>query len=289
MIFNKVERDGRTVGMLRNSEATLRSILSAAPLGICLIHNRRINWASEQLHTIVGYEKDELIGLGERILYDTHEEYLRIGEDDYLIARDENDSGTETTWRHKNGKMLHIILKAALINPHNTAAGIVLTALDNSKQKETEKALEALDRKLEHKQYELEKKTIALNEVFEHLEEQRDIVRTQVADIVDGILSPALKKLRLPDGTINAYYYELLTRGLGELVYATGDPLSQYVKLSPREMEISSLIRHGRSSKEIADELYISVGTVKRHRETIRKKLGINKKDVNLSMYLRNL
>lgn len=289
MILNKIEHDNRTVGMLRTSEATLRSILSAAPLSICLVHNRRITWASEQMHKTVGYNSDQLIGLGERILYDTHDEYQRIGADDYRIARENNDAGIDTIWRHKSGRLLHILIKASPVNKANPSAGIILTALDNTRQKMTERELEKTGRKLACKQYELEKKTIALNEVFEHIEEQRESVRTQVANIVEDVLSPALQKLRSPDGAVNDCYYDILDRGLNELVFASGDPLRQYVKLSPREMEISSLIKHGRSSKEIADELFISVGTVKRHRETIRKKLGINKKDVNLLMYLRNL
>ncbi len=289
MIINKVIDDNRTVGMLRNSEATLRSILVAAPLGICLVHDRIINWTSDQMQRIVGYDRNEIVGLGERILYDSHEEFQETGDDDYAAARSSKTDGIITRWRHKNGRMIDIHLKAAPINNANFEAGMILTALDITNRKQTENALQEIDNQLAEKQHELEKKTIALNEVFEHLEEQRDSVRKQVAEIVNGILSPALKKLRRPEGGINMYYYELLTRGLSELAYATGDPLQQFAKLSPREMEISNLIKHGISSKEIADELYITVGTVKRHRETIRKKLGINNKDVNLSTYLRNI
>ncbi|WP_328814554.1 response regulator transcription factor [Nonomuraea cypriaca] len=44
--------------------------------------------------------------------------------------------------------------------------------------------------------------------------------------------------------------------------------------LSPREEEIVKLIAEGRSSKEIADMLVISVKTVERHRANILSKLG---------------
>lgn len=46
--------------------------------------------------------------------------------------------------------------------------------------------------------------------------------------------------------------------------------------LTRRESEIVSLIAHGYTSRKIAQELSISVGTVDTHRRNILKKLGIN-------------
>ena len=48
------------------------------------------------------------------------------------------------------------------------------------------------------------------------------------------------------------------------------------VPLSPREIEIVRLLGLGKSSKEIANDLFISVRTVETHRRTINKKLEIN-------------
>lgn len=47
------------------------------------------------------------------------------------------------------------------------------------------------------------------------------------------------------------------------------------VGLSPREKEVLTLIAHGSTSKEIAQELGISVGTVDTHRTNLMKKLHI--------------
>lgn len=48
------------------------------------------------------------------------------------------------------------------------------------------------------------------------------------------------------------------------------------VKLSSREQEILQLIRSGLISKEIADQLYLSVHTVNTHRQRILGKLNVN-------------
>jgi len=54
----------------------------------------------------------------------------------------------------------------------------------------------------------------------------------------------------------------------------TPDPFSIEMKLSKREKEIISLIAMGKTSKEIADLLFISELTVKTHRKNISEKLG---------------
>jgi DNA-binding CsgD family transcriptional regulator len=46
--------------------------------------------------------------------------------------------------------------------------------------------------------------------------------------------------------------------------------------LTPRELEVLQLVAHGRTNQEIADTLFISIPTVKRHLTTIFGKLGVS-------------
>lgn len=52
--------------------------------------------------------------------------------------------------------------------------------------------------------------------------------------------------------------------------------LQKYLSLGNRGKEILRLVALGKSSPEIADELFISVETVNTHRKKIKQKLGIN-------------
>ena len=57
----------------------------------------------------------------------------------------------------------------------------------------------------------------------------------------------------------------------------TRDPTPRAERLTIREREILKLIAEGKSSKEIADILYISVRTVERHRANMMDKLNLRK------------
>lgn len=56
------------------------------------------------------------------------------------------------------------------------------------------------------------------------------------------------------------------------------DP-SAYEELTPREREVLDLIGEGMSNQEIADQLYIEVGTVKNHVHNILRKLDVNSRE----------
>jgi DNA-binding NarL/FixJ family response regulator len=50
----------------------------------------------------------------------------------------------------------------------------------------------------------------------------------------------------------------------------------QFDVVTPRELQVLKLIAEGYSSKQIAQELVISVKTVERHRQNILDKLGMS-------------
>jgi len=136
---------------------------------------------------------------------------------------------------------------------------------------------------------ELEKKNITLREILSHIEEEKRNYKHEIGRIVENSLLPSLKKLVKENGQINASYYELIEENLQSLALSAGSDLKSLSRLSPRELEICNLIKSGASSKDIATNLNISLITVNKHRERIRKKLLISNKSINLSTFLKKI
>jgi DNA-binding CsgD family transcriptional regulator len=69
-------------------------------------------------------------------------------------------------------------------------------------------------------------------------------------------------------------------------VQKLSDPL---IQLTPSEIQVALMIRQGLSNKEIAGILYKSVKTIDAQRASIRKKLHLRHKKINLRSFLLNL
>lgn len=67
-----------------------------------------------------------------------------------------------------------------------------------------------------------------------------------------------------------------LLNGVVEVIRKDRSAHDPYDTLSQREKEVLKLIADGATSKEVAERLFISVSTVKSHRNNIMKKLKVN-------------
>jgi PAS domain S-box-containing protein len=165
---------------------------------------------------------------------------------------------------------------------------ILAVTRDVTQQKEAEQKLRELSDTLRREQVDFVRKNVALNEVLQHIEREKQGYRHEIASNVDNLLRPMLRKLR-EQGRLDRRDVDLLQRSLDEV---TGRDIDQFKnnisKLTPRELDILEMIRTGRSSKQIAEALDLSSQTVHKHRQSIRRKLQIDHREINLATYLRS-
>jgi PAS domain S-box-containing protein len=190
----------------------------------------------------------------------------------------------------------------APIHDRDRAWGILGINFDITERKRLEAALEKineeLERQVEERTNELDTKNRSLEEfnaALKVLLKQREEDRTELEESillnVKTLIVPYVEKLKKSRlGGDQMTYLTILESHMREIISPFTKRLSdKYLGLTPLEVQVAGLIKEGKTTKEIAESLVVSVNTVSAHRFHIRKKLGLNYRKVNLRVYLKSL
>lgn len=145
------------------------------------------------------------------------------------------------------------------------------------------------EQQLKVERFALENKNVALYELVEMIQKEKDYVGISIQTNVDKIIMPIIYAIEndIPQSQLG--YVKLLKKHLKEIASPFINNISKkYSSLTPVEIQICDLIKSGFVTKDIAKIRGISVATVNRHREHIRKKLGISNQKINLTTYLNS-
>lgn len=154
---------------------------------------------------------------------------------------------------------------------------------------QVEEELRRTSENLLREREELSEKNIALKQVLDHLEKEKTEYRHEIAAGVENMISPFVRKLQAASGYLAPKDLAALANAVESIIGKNLDRfLNNYAKLTPRERDICELIKKGRTSKQIAEKLNIDVLTVHKHRDSIRRKLQLKHKGLNLTSYLRS-
>jgi PAS domain S-box-containing protein len=121
-----------------NSETMFEGIANAAPIGLGIAINRKIQWVNDNLLRIVGRRKEEVIGNDSRIFYENDEGYIQAGNKFYADLKKKGSAEIEVSWAHKDGRILNIFLTGAILDRRDISRGIIFTAADITERKKIE-------------------------------------------------------------------------------------------------------------------------------------------------------
>lgn len=160
-----------------------------------------------------------------------------------------------------------------------------------------EKNRELLNKELQLRKY-LEKskkqssRIEALNNALKKIvKRDNSQVQEHVKANINEIIIPYLDNIENNrDYSGQRVYIDIIRSNLNNILSPISSQLhSLNQALTPTEVRVSDLIRHGKSTKEISDLMFVSTKTVKTHRRNIRKKLSLNGKKINLISYFRSI
>ncbi len=178
-----------------------------------------------------------------------------------------------------------------LYDSKGNVVGAIESIRDITNRKRAEEALKKRERDLKAKSSNLEELNAALKVLLRQREVDKDELEEKVVANFKQLAMPyieKLKKSRLKDK--EAAYVTILESNLINIISPFSNKLSsQYLNFTPKEIQVANLIKEGKTSKEIAELLNVSPGTVEFHRENIRKKLNLKNKKDNLRSYLLTL
>jgi DNA-binding NarL/FixJ family response regulator len=148
--------------------------------------------------------------------------------------------------------------------------------------------LRAAHRAIQREHQALQEANIALRTVLARLEEEKKGIKASIAVNIQKVIMPIVFELELEVTGRQRSYVTLLRRNLQEIASPFLTHISRdHVQLTPVEIALGTMIRNGLSTKEIAQLRCISPATVRRHRENIRRKLGLRNRKANLATYLQ--
>lgn len=266
---------------------------------------KKILRVNQAFTRITGYQSEEAIGKTPHFLRsDRHDDafYEQLwatvaangywqGEAWYMRKNGEVYPGwqTITAVNDNIGKVTHHIGYLTDITIQKQAETVLVNAryrLEN----QMVKTLAELDQ--------VKQETVEINTALNVLLKQRSTgetdSKTTLATELSNTIFPFLNRLKKADfgRRQSTHLLNTIEQNLQQLLHSfktsPNKPIS-FQQFTPIEAQVAMMVRQGLPTKVIATTLNCAPGTISIHRKNIRKKLGLNNKNLNLNQYLQSL
>ncbi len=247
-------------------------------------------YASSGMQEILGYGLEEFIGK-------SPVDFMPAGEIERLkplirktICQKHSFISLHHTALHKKGHPVFVEVNGVpFFDQKGKLLGYRGSCHDITEQKRTMDALKEREEELTVKSKTLEEVNAALRVLLKQREEDREDLEQQfVSNMREMILPYILKAKKGQPDRAHKTYLEIAVTNLNEIISPFLNTMRQ-LNFTPREIEVASLVKDGRTTKEIAELMGVAPSAIDSHRNNIRIKVGLNKKKINLRSYLLSL
>jgi PAS domain S-box-containing protein len=286
---------------LRESEGKLNAMLQSIPDHMSVIDKElNIVWANETATQMFG---SNIIG---RKCYEAYHKRKEPCEPYPCITlkafKDGGIHEHNTDVVDTGGKTIYFQCTANVVlrNKDDKPITVLEISRDITERKQAEEELINHRRQLEElvkeRTVELEIKSRMLDDIniaLKVLLRQRDVEKQDLEDRfvlnIKTLILPYIEKMKSDgiDKHLKAYL-SIMESNLNELLSPLMHNMRQ-LNFTPKEIMVSSLIKEGKTTKDIAKTMRVGTSAIDSHRNRIRKKLGLNKRNANLQSYLHSL
>ena len=277
---------------LKQSEKKYRDIFENAQEGIFQsAPDGHLISANPALASMFGSETpDELIKFTNDMPEQVYVDWARRHELADILAREGFVQNFELRFRRRDGVIKHASMNArAVRDEQGTMLYYEGTVQDITEKKEAETLLETERHNLEETNLALTEANTALKVLLKHHDKDRKELEERFLSNVNQLVMPYVEKLKKSDlGPVQHMSVSFIESSLNDLVSPFLKRIQSF-NFTPRQLEVASLIREGRTTKDIGRILNMNQRAVEIQRFLIRKKLGFNKEKTNLQAYLKSL
>ncbi len=253
--------------------------------------NQVATYANEALCQMWGRSRDEIVGQNiNHFLDDENKEILSAQQESRKIGKSDS---YEIVWTKKDGSELHALMSPTpYFDSNGKFKGSFAIVTDISKHKKEKNILEfrvkKRTRELENKTKSLEEVNTALRVLLKQREEDKTMLEERMVLNIRELVLPFIERMKedtLSDsqrGCLN-----IIESTLIDIVSPFLHKLAmEFSNLTPSEVQVANMVKYGKTTKEIAQILNLSAKTIEFYRKSIRKKVGITNKAINLRTFL---
>lgn len=276
---------------LQESEDIFYAYFEKGPIGMAITSPYEKRWVkvNRRLCELLGYSREELESITWPELTHPDDIDRDIEQFNKILTGESEGYQLEKRFYRKDGSIVFISLYVrCILNSDGSVRHILALLQDITERQRAEEALKLSEKTLRAQKDELEKKNTTLSELLRQIEIEKNQIKRNVISNVEGLLLPLLEKIKPEASQEGIKYLTLLKQNLTDLTSSFGyRVLDPGLNLTPREIGICNMIKSGLSSREISELLNLSRKTVDRHRDNVRKKLGLSNRKINLRTFLQ--